>query len=189
MIPHQFDGFFPCKMLHAEFNHAYAASGFGYLVLQSFFMVWIITVAKKAKGTKFLFFITDDTYTPESNDATEVCGVFRRMDLITVNDAERSLIAMGNGFNLMSLQCRMEVELPIAIDIADGYRVGIAVCVEQGKGAGSVSLDHLNGLLLGELLALAAHRCEFGHGQTSFSPITEMTSVVMKNNRQNVTGS
>ena len=54
---------------------------------------------------------------------------------------------MGDSIDLMTLQCRVEIEFPVVVDIANGYGIRIAIGIKQGKGAGCVTSDNLKSIL------------------------------------------
>ena len=63
----------------------------------------------------------------ESNNAAEEGCVFLRLNIILVDDTERSLVAVPDSINFVASQSAVEIQLSLMIDITDGYAVGVCV--------------------------------------------------------------
>ena len=69
----------------------------------------------------------------------------------------RSLITVPDGIYLMSLQCAVEIEFPIGIDITDRHSVWIAIITKQCQCSRCSSLQYANTFFIRKLLTLAPH--------------------------------
>ena len=85
----------------------------------------------------FLLLILDDVDAAKGYHTTEEGSVLRGLNIILVDDTERSLIAVPDGIYLMTAQCAVEIHLALGIDIADGNGVWIAAIAQQCQCASS----------------------------------------------------
>ena len=78
-----------------------------------------------------------------------ICYLFeaeKSVDIILINDTERSLVAVPDGIHLVTTQCTVEIQLTLGIDITDGNGVRITAITQQCQCARSCFLQYLNAL-------------------------------------------
>ena len=114
-------------MLNVETNHQHTGKAAFYFLLQAFIIVRIVAVAQHAGHCQLLRFILNDVDSAKSNHAAEEGRVFLWLNIILVDDTERSLVAVPDGINLVASQSTVEIQLSLMIDITDGYAVGVCV--------------------------------------------------------------
>ena len=125
----------------------------------------MIAVAQQACRRQLLCLIVDDPYPAEGYHAAVEGGVLLGLHVVLLDDAERCLVALLYGIHLVPRQCTVEVELPLVIDVADGYGIRIALVAQQSQGARRSPLQDGNTLFIGKLLTLAPHVPECTHNR------------------------
>lgn len=87
-------------------------------------MTWIIFAAQQLRCAQFLFWVCYDVNPSECDDTPEIGSIFITMDLVFVDDTERSLVMLVDGINLVSCYGTVKEKCVVVIDITDGDCVG-----------------------------------------------------------------
>ena len=79
------------------------------LLLQSLFLIRIITIAQHSGHSELLMLVLNDAHSTESNYATEESGLLLRLNNILLDDAERCLVTTADSIHLVAALGAVEV--------------------------------------------------------------------------------
>ena len=97
---------------------------------------------------------------PKDDDAAKEGGDAFGHDVVLLNDAEGAVAVVAHSIDFMPFEGRMEIEVSVAIDVAEGHGVWIASVAGKREHAGGGTSEDAKRLRVAELLPVSAHGSE-----------------------------
>jgi len=85
-----------------------------YLILQTRMVAGIVFLAQETQTMNQFFHALQPMNAPESDHAAEIRSVLIGMNLVLIDDRERTFVFFGEGIQLMPFNRRMEINFPSA---------------------------------------------------------------------------
>ena len=149
MRGNHFDGLLAGEVLYIKTKHEHAAKVLVNLMLQSGLIMRCMAAAQQTKCSQPICIIIDDVDLTKGNDTLEMGRKRLGMNLILCNDAKRAARAVADGIHLVALQCGVEIEASVSVNMTQWHSVGIATVTHHGQHARSGMAQDADALVLG----------------------------------------